>query len=83
MFVIVIQETPDPNVTPAVTSTPEPYIDGNTLLYYNPNGGKLYHLDPNCKIINPKFLPLGGTFTYSQIENELIQCNDQNREIGN
>ncbi len=62
-----IQETPDPNVTPAVTSTPEPYIDGNTLLYYNPNGGKLYHLDPNCVSVHSKYTPLKGTFTYSQI----------------
>ena len=72
-------ETPDPNITatPAPTETPAVYSD--TKLYYNPKGGEYYHLDPNCKIINPKFLPLGGTFTYSQINDDpfdkLKPCN--------
>ena len=72
-------ETPDPNITntPAPTETPAVY--GNTVLYYNPKGGEYYHLDPNCKIINPKFLPLGGQFTYGEIQNDpynkLKPCN--------
>ena len=74
-----IQETPDPNATPAVTPTPEPYIDGSTPLYYNPDGGKLYHLNPNCISVHSKYTPLKGTFTYSQINDgkyaELEPCN--------
>ena len=59
--------TPDPNVTPTPAPTEAPYVDANTVLYYNPNGGELYHLDPNCKIIHARYLPLKGHFTYSQI----------------
>ena len=62
-----IQETPDPNATPVVTATPEPYVDNNTPLYYNPDGGKLYHLDPSCISVHSKYTPLKGTFTYGQI----------------
>ena len=62
-----IQETPDPNATPAITPKPTPYVDGNTVLYYNPDGGKLYHLDANCVSVHSKYTPLKGTFTYSQI----------------
>ena len=72
-------ETPDPNITPTPAPTETPAVYSDTTLYYNPKGGEYYHLDPNCKIINPKFLPLGGTFTYSQIGNEpfdkLKPCN--------
>ena len=74
-----IQETPDPNATPVVTPTPSPYVDGNTVLYYNPDGGKQYHLDPNCIAIHSKYLPLKGKFTYSEINSgkyaELEPCN--------
>ncbi len=72
-------ETPDPNVTPTPAPTETPAVYSNTVLYYNPKGGEYYHLDPNCRIINPKFLPLGGTFTYGQIQDDpyskLKPCN--------
>lgn len=72
-------ETPDPNVTPTPAPTETPAVYSNTVLYYNPKNGEYYHLDPNCKIINPKFLPLAGSFTYSQINDEpyskLKPCN--------
>ena len=72
-------ETPDPNITPAPTPTAEPDVRADTMLYYNPKGGEYYHLDPNCKIINPKFLPLGGSFAFGQINEDayknLKPCN--------
>ena len=72
-------ETPDPNVTPTPGPTETPTVFASTVLYYNPSGGEYYHLDQNCKIINPKFLPLGGQFTYGEIGNEpyskLKPCN--------
>ncbi len=74
-----VQETPDPKATPVVTPTPSPYIDANTVLYYNTNGGKYYHLDPNCISVHSKYLPLKGTFYFSQIREgsyaELEPCN--------
>ena len=72
-------ETPDPNITPTPAPTETPAVYATTVLYYNPKGGEYYHLDPNCKIINPKFLPLGGSFTYGEIDNDayknLKPCN--------
>ena len=74
-----VDVTPDPNVTPTQAPTPEPYVDANTVLYYNPDGGELYHLDQNCRIINARYLPLKGHFTYGQINespySELKPCN--------
>ena len=72
-------ETPDPNITPTPGPTETPTVFASTVLYYNPSGGEYYHLDQNCKIINAKFLPLGGQFTYGEIGNEpyskLKPCN--------
>ncbi len=74
-----IEETPDPNITPTPAPTPEPHYDANTVLYYNPDGGSMYHADPNCQIINPKYLPLKGQFTFGQINDpkyeKLEPCN--------
>ena len=74
-----VQETPDPNATPVPTNTPEPQVDANTMLYYNPDGGKLYHLDQNCMSLHSRYLPLKGSFRYSQINDQpyaaLEPCN--------
>ena len=63
--------TPEPTETPGTAS--------NTILYYNPDGGTKYHSDPNCKSIHAKYLPLKGTFTYAQINDDtykdLKPCN--------
>lgn len=63
-------DTPDPSITdtPAPTNTPAVYP--NTVLYYNPGKGEYYHLDPNCKRIAEKYLPLQGHFTYAEINDE-------------
>ena len=63
-------DTPDPSITdtPAPTETPPVY--SNTVLYYNPGKGEYYHLDPNCKRIAEKYLPLQGHFTYAEINDE-------------
>ena len=39
----------------------------DTVLYYEPSGGEYYHLDQNCKSVHPKYLPLQGTFLYSEL----------------
>ena len=61
--------TPDPNVTPTPTPepTPTPTPGKKTKLYYNKDGGKLYHADPNCSSVASKYRPLKGTFTYGDI----------------
>ena len=51
---------------------PEPYMEypvsADTVLYYNPTGGKYYHADPNCSSINKRYLPLAGSLTYAQLD---------------
>ena len=42
----------------------------NSVLYYCPEGGQYYHADRNCKMVNEKYLPLKGTFTYAELEDE-------------
>ena len=61
--------TPDPNATPTPTPepTPTPTINPKTVLYYNKDGGSYYHADKNCSKVADKYLPLTGTFKYSEI----------------
>ena len=60
--------TPDPNATPAPTPepTPTPTPGPKTKLYYNKDGGKYYHADPECYTVAKEFLPL-ASFTYSNL----------------
>ena len=60
----------DPVSEPA-EGTPE--TAGNTVLYYCPEGGHYYHADQNCKTVNEKYLPLKGSFTYGELENEVYK----------
>lgn len=74
-----IEETPDPNITPTPAPTPTAAVFDNTVLYYNPKGGKYYHSVPDCKNVGAKYLPLAGTFYYSQLNDadfkDLQPCN--------
>lgn len=63
--------TPEPgkatvaqSLAPRMTVTPVPAAD--TKLYYNANGGKYYHVDPNCSAVNSKYLPM-ASFLYSDL----------------
>ncbi|MBR6027814.1 MAG: hypothetical protein IKP40_01900 [Clostridia bacterium] len=58
-----------------ITQPPQPVVivNENTILYYNPNGGKYYHLDANCQSISQQLLPLTSWFTYRQINEEAYQ----------
>ena len=42
--------------------------DPDTKLYYNPDGGMFYHLDPCCPTVSPAYSPLQGWFLFSQVE---------------
>ena len=50
----------------------------DTILYYNPDGGSKYHIDPECGSTNKRYLPLRGQFLFSQINDapykELENC---------
>ena len=45
---------------------------------YNKDGGKLYHLDPDCTSIASRYRPLKSSFTYKDINkspyNKLKPC---------
>ncbi|MBQ8202280.1 MAG: hypothetical protein IJZ74_11010 [Clostridia bacterium] len=62
-----------PTQPPLYTGTP------STVLYYNPDGGSMYHLDANCKKVGKEYKPLKGSFYFSQLSeapyNELTPCN--------
>lgn len=59
--------TPDPAETVTSQPTIEPVANASTILYYNPDGGTKYHLDPNCKSTHEKFLPMTAHFTYAEV----------------
>ena len=59
--------TKDPNETPTPAPTPQPETNASTILYYNPDGGKQYHRDPNCPSTNARYLPFKGSFTYGEL----------------
>jgi len=68
---------------PRMTVTPVP--PDSTVLYYNPNGGKYYHADPECEAVNEKYLPM-ATFTYGEINDApysaltpCLKCNAPSR----
>lgn len=62
-------------LAPRMTVTPVP--PDSTLLYYNANGGKYYHADPECSAVNSKYLPM-ASFTYGQLSeapySSLLPC---------
>lgn len=63
-----VKETATPT-TAAETVTPPPMATANPnmTLYYNPDGGSLYHVDPNCRSADKKYLPFKGQFTYQEL----------------
>ena len=69
---------PEPAEAPAGDPEIAAEITGDTLLYYQPEGGAYYHLDPNCKRVHPSFLPLEACFTYAERNEEpyrdLLPC---------
>lgn len=68
--------------TPATNPMPtQPVLNTgapNLVLYYNPDGGEKYHIDPNCDSVNTRWKPLAGQFLYSQLNEDpysaLEQC---------
>ena len=62
---------PEPQADPVPESAEEPRdTSGITVLYYSPEGGRYYHADRNCKTIHEQYLPLMGSFTYAELEDE-------------
>ncbi len=64
-------------VTPTPSPKPTATPGSNTKLYYNKNGGKYYHSDPNCQSVDPSYLPLTN-FKYKDLNStpfkHLLPC---------
>lgn len=68
--------------TPATNPMPtQPVLNTGTPnlpLYYNPDGGEMYHIDANCDSVNSRWKPLKGQFLFSQLNDApydaLEQC---------
>ena len=60
--------TPPEGAAPQVTTVPtaiptaEPPVSGDTVVYYNPQGGKYYHANQNCIKVSTQYLPLTGFY---------------------
>lgn len=53
--------------------TPPPALQSFTadlVLYYNPDGGQKYHLDPSCPSVHTRYLPLSGQLIYARLTGE-------------
>ena len=76
---VVDAGTPTPHYTLMPTNSPDP----NMILYYNPDGGSFYHTNANCSSTAIKYLPLKGSFRFSEIGNydlkPCMKCNAPNR----
>ena len=77
---IITNKTPSP--------TPAPTINPQTVLYYNPDGGKKYHLDPYCPDVGKQYQPLQGKFLFQNLDDaeyrtltRCRRCNAPERDI--
>ena len=55
-------------------------VSPDTVLYYNADGGKYYHINPDCSSIAAKYRPLTATFYYRDVSStkfkNLIPCSE-------
>ena len=66
------RETSTPEMSVNITPTQPPVntsYPGMTC-YYNPDGGKYYHIDPECSSAAASNLPFKGSFDWSQVNQD-------------
>ena len=86
-------ELPEATLVPVLTPAPEQpaaSVTRDTVLYYSPDSGSKYHLDPNCPSVNEKFAPLQASFRYRDVNDPQYQnlkpclvCGAPERQPGN
>ncbi len=59
-----VTAVPQVTIVPLVTSNP------SMTLYYNTDGGQLYHANDRCPRVHEQYLPLTGSFLFSELGNE-------------
>ena len=79
------EPTDEPTATPTAEPTATPTVSADTVLYYNPDGGSMYHLSANCSSVSAKYKPLKGSFKYSELNDskyaKLTRCSDCNAPV--
>lgn len=59
-------------------AAPSQAASPDTILYYNADGGRYYHIDPNCPSVGAKYRPLTAMFYYRDVSTtklkNLIPC---------
>ncbi|MDD4080417.1 MAG: hypothetical protein PHP02_03255 [Eubacteriales bacterium] len=65
-------------VTTQIQAPITPVVSPDTILYYNADGGKYYHADPNCSSVGAQYRPLTAMFYYRDVSStklkNLIPC---------
>lgn len=65
---------PEPTETPAQNAMPtQPPMNTSApgmTLYYNPDGGEYYHIDPECGSAARSVVPFKGSFKWEQVNDE-------------
>ena len=61
------EEASQPQEEEVPAETQPSGTDPSTVLFYNTDGGKLYHADANCADVGKKYRPLKGIFYYSAL----------------
>ncbi len=49
------------------------YPEDSLSLFFNPQGGKYYHLDQNCSSIKDRYLPLAGEISYQDLDSDAFK----------
>jgi hypothetical protein len=62
-----IVQTVSENVQVETTIQPTASPSPTLILYYNDDGGKYYHINPNCPSIAVKYIPLTASFYYRDL----------------
>ena len=44
------------------------YAEEGIVYWVNPDGGRYFHLDQNCRVVHPKYLPLPVSMTKEELE---------------
>ena len=72
------QEQPQQQQAAPQTQTQTTTISPETVLYYNADGGKYFHINPDCSSIGAQYRPLTAMFYYRDVSSDkfknLIPC---------
>ena len=72
-IVVTTQELVESGIsvkTPAPTDTPKPTVNPQMTLYYNPDGGKFYHVSKKCSSMDSQNQKKLQPFYYANLNNE-------------